>query len=224
MKGFLLYLYTMKKQTLNEQVSRMRDMMGCCKGKLNEAVQAGSQQEAQMVNAAVAEIESLGLENEDLEVKHNPELDSVKQKLANEFLNPFLQTATKEDLKQAIIEVLKFRKQINTSEQPNAQAQQNVPVQANEQASVTIMPGTAAYKALSPLNAAMKGVADVLSPINIYMVATWFLFAFFKCYIYALSNYENTIFNKIVAFLALDLKNIFTRDPWIKGCGRGGVD
>jgi hypothetical protein len=57
------------KKTLNEEISRIKQVMGCCKGKINEDIEAGSQQEAQMIQMAAQDIEEMGLTQEDLEIK-----------------------------------------------------------------------------------------------------------------------------------------------------------
>ena len=85
----------MKKQTLNEQVSRMREMMGCCKGDLREAVQPGSQEEMQLFQMVAQQVDEMGITQEDLDVPQDGEdLGKVKQKLANDAINPFLAKAT----------------------------------------------------------------------------------------------------------------------------------
>ena len=59
------------KQTLNEEINRIKSMMGCCKGKITENIEAGSQQEAEMIQIATQEIEYLGITQEDLNENNN---------------------------------------------------------------------------------------------------------------------------------------------------------
>jgi hypothetical protein len=215
----------MKRQTLNEEVSRIKEMMGCIKNNLNEVAQLSSQQESQMAQAAVADIENLGITQQDVEENTNdPKLNNVKEKIANETLNPFLQKATKEDLKAALKELIQYKREL--SKQINSNSQQDtIPDQTpvNEQvmnAAGQIRPGSWLAKLFGPLDLAMKTAGDALGYVNIYMIVTWMICSIFKCYLYSLSDYNTNIVNRIVALLAWDFKNVFTREQLVKGCGR----
>ena len=214
------------KQTLNEEINRIKSMMGCCKGKITENIEAGSQQEAEMIQIATQEIEYLGITQEDLNENNNDsKLNKFKEQIANETLYPFLQNATKDDLKEALKELLQYKKEIknkiNSSTQQNTSSPEQTPI--NEQvlnAAGQIKPGSWLDKLLAPLGVGMDAAGKGLGFVNIYWVVAWLICGVFKCYIYSLTNYNTNIINRIVAFFAFDFKNIFTKDPLVKGCGR----
>jgi hypothetical protein len=196
------------------------------KNNLNEAAQLSAEQENQMAQAAVEDIENLGITEDDLTVDtSNPSLNKYKEQIANQTLNPFLQKATKEDLKGALKELIQYKrelsKQINSNPQQDATQTDQTPV--NEQvlnAAGQIKPGSWLAKLFEPLDVAMKTAGNALGYVNIYLLVTWMICSIFKCYIYSLSDYDTNIVNRIVALFAWDFKNVFTREQWIKGCGR----
>ena len=71
------------KQTLNEEITRIKSMMGCCKGKLNEddtqCVSPESNMGQRILNGAAAEVKSLGLTNDDIKAMIK-ELKVMKRK------------------------------------------------------------------------------------------------------------------------------------------------
>ena len=211
------------KKTLNEEISRIKQVMGCCKGKINEDIEAGSQQEAQMIQMAAQDIEEMGLTQEDLEINEIPTLAEIKQKIADEIINPFLKTARASDIKQVIIGLKSLKN--NPPEEPASTTTQDSEQPLNENTSeggsiidtfltslkiafvVQGPPGKAIFKTLGwyPFVGIMTG---------------WLLLCIFKCYIYDLfGNNTNNIINKLVQIITLDFKNIFTSDPYVKGCG-----
>ena len=211
------------KKTLNEEISRIKQVMGCCKGKINEDIEAGSQQEAQMIQMAAQDIEEMGITDDDLQMNDTPSLGEIKQKIADEVINPFLKTANASDLKQAIIGLKSLKN--NPPEEPSSTTTQDSEQPLNENTSeggliidtfLTALkiafvlggpPGKAIYYTLGwyPFVGIMTG---------------WLLLCIFKCYIYDLfGNNTNNIINKLVQIITLDFKNIFSSDPYVKGCG-----
>ena len=211
------------KKTLNEEISRIKQVMGCCKGKINEDIEAGSQQEAQMIQMAAQDIEEMGITDDDLQMNDTPSLGEIKQKIADEVINPFLKTANASDLKQAIIGLKSLKN--NPPEEPSSTTTQDSEQLLNENTSeggliidtfldalkvlfvVQGPPGIAIFKTL--------GWAPYVQ-----IMTAWFILFAFKCYIYNMfGNNTNNIINKLVQIITLDFKNIFSSDPYVKGCG-----
>ena len=213
------------KKTLNEEISRIKQVMGCCKGKINEDIEAGSQQEAQMIQMAAQDIEEIGITDDDLQMNDTSSLSEIKQKIADDVINPFLKTANASDLKQAIIGLKSLKN--NPPEEPvsdtTTQGNQqplNEQIFGDDNSIVSIFleslkvgfvvqgpPGTAIFKAL--------GWAPYVQ-----IMTAWFILFAFKCYIYNMfGNNTNNIINKLVQIITLDFKNIFSSDPYVKGCG-----
>jgi hypothetical protein len=211
------------KKTLNEEISRIKQVMGCCKGKINEDIEAGSQQEAQMIQMAAQDIEEMGLTQEDLEINEIPTLAEIKQKIADEIINPFLKTARASDIKQVIIGLKSLKN--NPPEEPSSTTTQDSEQPLNENTSEG---GSIIDTFLTALKIAFvlqgppgKAIYYTLGWYPFVGIMTgWLLLCIFKCYIYDLfGNNTNNIINKLVQIITLDFKNIFTSDPYVKGCG-----
>ena len=85
----------MKKQSLNEEISRIKSIMGCCKGNINEdesnCYSPESPQGMQMISSLASEIKGLGVSAQDVNGsdQNTPEITDAKAKVA-EVLNHLL--------------------------------------------------------------------------------------------------------------------------------------
>lgn len=211
------------KKTLNEEVSRIKSIMGCCKGKLNEdqenCVDPESEQGQQAIDKAVGyveyELKQIGINNNDIktETQDTPEIVDAKKKLG-EILNPVLPDMDGPQLKAMIKEIrrmLKDKKAGKSSEQPS-----------NE------------------MNEQLGATAGVLSQIEVFLlsiptgtfiaVGAWLLLRLLKCYIYILTaqatgavcglDVNKNVMVKLLQLAFLDFRNLFTTDSYIYGCDR----
>ena len=205
------------KQTLNEQVARIKSIMGCCKGKLNEdetnCVNPESEQGQKLLDDAANviknDLEEIGIENSDIEynTQDTPEIIDAKKKIG-EILNPVLPNASVDDIKGMMRELknqLRQRKQGKKVE----------PQPVNEQAGATVFADALAYLATIP-----TGVFIV--------IGAWLLLRLIKCQIYytlqamtsALCGREvnKNILVKLTQLAFLDFNNLFSTDQYLYGC------
>jgi hypothetical protein len=206
------------KQNLNEQISRMKSMMGCCKGKLNEAttncIDLESQQGMQMVNMMAADIKELGLTNEDIsynEAGAPANIGELKQKIT-EMMAPVLKSATRQDYNVMIKKVrdlLRQAKQKKIEPQP-----QTEPQAVNEQAS-TLFTGH-----IFPFLASIPTGTWII-------IGAWMLLRLLRCKIYNLEgsllncglDFQRNIFIKLTELVLLDFKNLFETGDNMWNCG-----
>ena len=102
------------KKTLNEEVTRIKSIMGCCKGKLNEDESDCVNPESEMGQKVIDDIvgtikydlEQTGIEDSDIQydTEDTPEVLDAKKKIA-EILNPVLPNASVEQIKVMIKEI-----------------------------------------------------------------------------------------------------------------------
>jgi len=211
------------KKTLNEEVSRIKSIMGCCKGKLNEdqenCVDPESEQGQQVVDKAVGyveyELNQIGINNDDIKVdtQDTPQIVDAKKKLG-EILNPVLPNMGASQLKAMIKEIrrmIKGKKDGKSPEQPS-----------NE------------------MNEQLGAAAGVLSQVEVFLlsiptgtfiaVGAWLLLRLLKCYIYILISkatgtlcgldVNKNVMVKLFQLAFLDFRNLFTTDSYIYGCDR----
>jgi len=214
------------KQNLNEQISRMKSMMGCCKGKLNEAttncVDMESQQGMQMVNMMAADIKELGLTNEDISYNETgapANISQLKQKIT-EMMAPVLKSATREDYSVMIKKVRDLirqakQKKVEPQAQPETEPQaQPEPQAVNEQAS-TLFTGH-----IFPFLASIPTGTWII-------IGAWMLLRLLRCKIY---NFEGSLLNcgldfqrnffvKLTQLVLLDFKNLFETGDNLWNCG-----
>ena len=206
------------KQTLNEQVARIKSIMGCCKGKLNEDDSNCVDPDSEMGQKAIDDIvgtikydlEQTGIENEDIQydTQDTSEILDAKKKIA-EILNPVLPNASVDDLKGMMRELknlIRQRKKGNKVE----------PQPVNEQAGATVFADALAYLATIP-----TGVFIV--------IGAWLLLRLVKCQIYYIVNrmtgsicgldVNKNIMVKLMQLGFLDFRNLFhTSDGGLYGC------
>jgi hypothetical protein len=237
------------KKTLNEEISRIKSMMGCCKGNLNETIQPNPQQEAQMIQMFAQDIQELDITQDDLVMDNTASLVPVKQKIGKNLMDPFLQKAKREDLKalikglkhlkrnaNSIAEKIKNQQQTNQSVDvvTNQGVNDNTKQPLNEQGlfdeDIDAPGNVLAQTFLEALliwylipSAPVGGAIYVSLGVGPYIaiVATWLILSAFRCLFYDLfGGYEtNNIVNKLIQIITVDLANLFSPDPYVRGCG-----
>ena len=217
------------KKPLNEEINRIKSIMGCCKGKINEdqenCVDPESPEGQQEIEKAVGyikyEIDKLGITDEDVAVEsqETPEISDAKNKLT-EMVEPAVTDMDTSQLKELIMGVkrlIKNKKSGKTEEQQ--------PTAVNEQ---------------------IGSAAAILSQVEIFLlalptgvfvaVAVWLLLRFVRCYIYKfVRNATDKMcgrvtvanpFNRILQLVFLDFRNLFSgwqsgdQDNYLWGCER----
>jgi hypothetical protein len=208
------------KKTLNEEVSRIKSIMGCCKGKVNEdqenCVDPESEQGQQAIDKAAAyieyELKQIGISDDDIkiETQDTPEIVDAKKKLG-EILNPVLPDMDGPQLKAMIKEIRRILKDKKAGKQVS-----------------------------SDVNEQLGAAAGVLSQIEIFLlsiptgtfiaVGAWLLLRLLKCYIYILTakatgvvcglDVNKNVMVKLLQLAFLDFRNLFTTDSYIYGCDR----
>lgn len=219
----------MKNQTLNEEIGRIKSIMGCCKGKVNEdqenCVDPESPEGQQAIDRAVGyvkyEVDKLGLTNEDLAVEsqETPEIVDAKNKLT-EMVEPAVTDMDGPQLKELIMGVKRLikNKKSGKSEEPKPNA-------VNEQ---------------------IGSAAAILSQVELFLlslptgmfvaVAVWLLLRFVRCYVYKFvrnatgqicgNDLVTNPFNRILELVFLDFRNLFSgwqpgrQDNYVWGCER----
>jgi hypothetical protein len=217
------------KKPLNEELDRIKSIMGCCKGKINEdqenCVDPESPEGQQAIDRAVGyvkyEVDKLGLTNEDLAVEsqETPEIVDAKNKLT-EMVEPAVTDMDGPQLKELIMGVKRLikNKKSGKSEEPK-------PTAVNEQ---------------------IGSAAAILSQVEIFLlalptgafvaVAVWLLLRFVRCYIYKFvrnatgdfcrREIVDNPFNRVLQLVFLDFRNLFSgwksgdQDNYLWGCER----
>lgn len=211
------------KKTLNEEVTRIKSIMGCCKGKLNEdqenCVDPESEQGQQAIDKAVGyveyEITQMGITNNDIKVESQDtsEIVDAKKKLGG-ILNPILPDMDGPQLK---IMIKGVRRMIKDKKRGKSVKQDST--QINEQL------GSAAA-AFSQLELFLLSI-----PTGTFIaVGAWLLLRLLKCYIYILTaqatgvvcgtDVNKNVMVKLLQLAFLDFRNLFTTDSYIYGCDR----
>ena len=210
------------KQTLNEEISRIKSIMGCCKGKINEddsnCIDAESEQGQKILDELVGivqnDLQQMGIENSDIDynTQDTSEIIDVKKKVG-EMLNPVLPNASLDDIKgmvKGLKNVIRQRKHGKKAE----------PQPVNEQGETVF--------------------ADMLTylgtiPTGIFIViGAWLLLRLIKCQIYytlqgMTSNLcgrevNRNILVKLMQLAFLDFNNLFSTDQYLYGCFFMGDD
>ena len=217
------------KKPLNEELDRIKSIMGCCKGKVNEdqenCVDPESPEGQQAIDRAVGyvkyEVDKLGLTNEDLAVEsqETPEIVDAKNKLT-EMVEPAVTDMDGPQLKELIMGVKRLikNKKSGKTEEPQ-------PTAVNEQ---------------------IGSAAAILSQVEIFLlalptgafvaVAVWLLLRFVRCYIYKFvrnatgdfcrREIVDNPFNRVLQLVFLDFRNLFSgwksgdQDNYLWGCER----
>ena len=217
------------KKTLNEEVSRIKSIMGCCKGKLNEdqenCIDPESEQGQQEINKAVGyvgyEIKQLGLTSDDIstDTKDTPEISDAKQKLTD-MVESSVSEMDGPQLKELIMGVKRLIR-----DKKAGKAQEPKQAEVNEQ---------------------LGSAAAILSQVEVFLLAlptgvfvavgAWLLLRFFRCYVYKfVRNATDKMcgrvtvanpFNRILQLVFLDFRNLFSgwqsgdQDNYLWGCER----
>jgi hypothetical protein len=210
------------KKPLNEEVDRIKSIMGCCKGSVNEqdekCVDPESPEGKKVMDKTAGyinyELKQLGIDETDtqMDAPDTPEVIKAKEKIAD-ILNPILPNASGDELKAMIKEIkrmLKNRKGGKTVEPK--------PTQMNEQL------GSAAA-ALTQLEVFLASI-----PTGLFVVVgAWLLLRLVRCFIYFLVtrmsgglcgfDVKTNIFSKLMQLVFLDFRNLFdTNETILYGC------
>jgi len=219
----------MKHQTLNEEIGRIKSIMGCCKGKVNEdqenCIDPESEQGQQAIDRAVGyvkyEVDKLGITNDDIAVdaKDSPEISDAKEKLT-QMVEPAVTDMDGPQLKELIMGMKRLIKN-----KKSGKLEEPKPTAVNEQ---------------------IGSAAAILSQVEIFLlalptgvfvaVAVWLLLRFVRCYVYkyvrnATESFcgRDTVanpFNRILQLVFLDFRNLFSgwqsgdQDNYLWGCER----
>lgn len=208
----------MKKQTLNEEISRIKSIMGCCKGNINEdesnCYSPESPQGIQMIGSLANEIKGLGVSAQDVNGadQNTPEIADAKAKVA-EMLNPVLPNASKDELKKMIQDLKAMRRQKRQAKQEPAP--QEEPAQVNEQAG--------ALAAWESVKVFLLGL-----PAGVFIaIGAWLILRLLRCHIYeglgriSVScglDIQKSFLVKLAELVFLDFKNLFETDPVLWNC------
>jgi hypothetical protein len=208
------------KKTLNEEVTRIKSIMGCCKGKLNEneadCVNPESDEGQKIMDDIIGfveyDIKQTGIDNTDIQYnpQETPEILDAKKKIA-EMLNPVLPNASVDEIKVMIKEIRKTVRQ-------RKQGKKVEPQPMNEQAG-------AAAAALSEVQLFLASI-----PTGTFIIiGAWLLLRLVKCQIYYIVarmsgtvcgfNVNENILVKLMQLGFLDFRNLLnTQDGGLYGC------
>jgi hypothetical protein len=161
------------KKTLNEEVTRIKSIMGCCKGKLNEnesdCVNPESEMGQKVINDIVGtikyDLEQTGIEDVDIQydTEDTPEVLDAKKKIA-EILNPVLPNASADQIKVMI-------KEIKRTIRERKQGKKVTPQPVNEQAGIAALAEVQLFLASIPTG-------------TFIIIGAWLLLRLVKCQIY----------------------------------------
>ncbi len=206
------------KQNLNEQIARIKSMMGCCKGKVNEdqenCVDPESETGQKLIDNIVGtikyDLEQTGIDNSDIQynTEDTPEILDAKKKIAD-ILNPVLPNASVEQIKEMIKGIKKTIRQ-------RKQGKEVEPTPVNEQAGIA---------ALAEVQLFLASI-----PTGIFIViGAWLLLRLVKCQIYYIVqrmtgglcgfDVNKNVMVKLMQLGFLDFRNLFnTSDGGLYGC------
>jgi len=203
------------KQTLNEEVTRIKSIMGCCKGKLNEddtqCVSPESSMGQQILNNAATEVKSLGLTDDDIagNTQETPEITDAKNKIG-EMLNPVMPKLSLPEIKAMIkeLKVMKRKGKVTKNEQPN---------QLNEQ-----------LGAAAPVWGQITAFLATI-PTGVFIaIAAWLLLRLLRCHVYGAMasisvscglDAQKSFLVKLSQLVLLDFRNLLETDNIFYGCG-----
>ena len=203
------------KQTLNEEISRIKSIMGCCKGKINEdesnCVDLESEKGQQLINSLASNINDLGLTNDDIsyEGESSPEIDDTKKKVV-EMINPVLKSG--HDINQMIKDVRDLRRKRRHEKQNATKPQETQPV--NEQ-------GESLWA-----SKVMPFLASIPTGTWI-IIGAWLILRLLRCKIYEFelslmrcaNGGQRNIIVKLTELIMLDFRNFFEFDDNLWNCG-----
>jgi len=213
------------KQTLSEQVSRIKSIMGCS-GAINEddsnCVNLDSEQGMQMINNLATNIKSLGLTNDDITYTEStsPEVTETKNKVTD-MMKPILKSATSEQYDAMIKDVRDLRRQ-RRQEKKNQKSADAVGVQPNSATAPQLQEQGESLWA----SQVMPFLATIPTGVWI-IIGAWIILRLLRCKIYefelSLMNCarggQRNIILKLTELLMLDFKNFFEFDDNLWNCG-----
>ena len=206
------------KKTLTEEVTRIKSIMGCCKGKLNEDNSNCVDPDSEMGQKAIDDIvgtikydlEQTGIENEDIQydTQETTEILDAKKKIA-EMLNPVLPNASIDEIKVMIKEIKKTIRE-------RKQGKEVTPQPVNEQAGIAALSQVQIFLASIPTG-------------TFVIIGAWLLLRLVKCQIYYIINrmtgsicgldVNKNVMVKLMQLGFLDFRNLFhTSDGGLYGC------
>ena len=216
------------KKTLTEEVTRIKSIMGCCKGKLNEDEsncvdpdsEMGQKEIDKIVGTIKYDLEQTGIENSDIQydTQDTPEVLDAKKKIA-EMLNPVLPNASVDQIKMMIKEIKKTireRKQGKKVPTQPEQGKEVTPQPVNEQAGIAALSQVQIFLASIPTG-------------TFVIIGAWLLLRLVKCQIYYIINrmtgsicgldVNKNVMVKLMQLGFLDFRNLFhTSDGGLYGC------
>ena len=206
------------KKTLNEEVTRIKSIMGCCKGKINEDESRCVNPESEMgqkilddvVGIVKYDLEQMGIDNSDIQydTTETPEILDAKNKIAG-MLNPVLPNASLDEIKVMIKGIRKTIRQ-------RKQGKKVEPQPVNEQGGLVALTEVQLFLASIPTG-------------TFVVIGAWLLLRLIKCQIYyTLARMSGTICGldvnknllvKLMQLGFLDFRNLFnTQDGGLYGC------
>jgi hypothetical protein len=213
------------KQTLNEQVSRIKSIMGC-KGTINEddsnCVNLDSEQGMQMINNLAASINSLGLTNDDITYTEStsPEVTEIKNKVTD-MMKPILKSATSEQYDSMIKDVRDLRKQ-RRQEKKNQKSAAAPGLQPDGPTAPPLQEQGESLWA----SQVMPFLASIPTGVWI-IIGAWIILRLLRCKIYEFefsvmrcaNGGQRNIIVKLTELLMLDFRNFFEFDDNLWNCG-----
>jgi hypothetical protein len=213
------------KQTLNEQVSRIKSIMGC-KGTINEddsnCVNLDSEQGMQMINNLAASINSLGLTNDDITYTEStsPEVTDIKNKVTD-MMKPILKSATSEQYDSMIKDVRDLRKQ-RRQEKKNQKSAAAPGLQPDGPTAPPLQEQGESLWA----SQVMPFLASIPTGVWI-IIGAWIILRLLRCKIYEFefsvmrcaNGGQRNIIVKLTELLMLDFRNFFEFDDNLWNCG-----
>ena len=202
------------KLTLNEQVNRIKTIMGCS-GTLNEddsnCIDIESEQGTQMVNTLASSIKILGLSNDDITYTDtaSPEVAETKKKITD-MMNPILKSSSSQQIDAMIKDVRDLRRQRRQEKKDQKSAAPPLQEQGESLWASQVMPFLASI------------------PTGVWIIiGAWIILRLLRCKIYefelSLMNCANggqrNIIVKLTELLMLDFRNFFETDDVLWNCG-----
>ena len=202
------------KQTLNEQVNRIKTIMGCS-GTLNEdntnCVYIESEQGAQMVNSLASSIKTLGLSNDDITYSDtaSPEVAETKKKITD-MMNPILKSSSSQQIDAMIKDVRDLRRQRRQEKKDQKLATPPLQEQGESLWASKVMPFLASI------------------PTGVWIIiGAWIILRLLRCKIYEFelslmrcaNGGQRNIIVKLTELLMLDFRNFFETDDALWNCG-----
>lgn len=203
------------KQNLNEELSRMKTLMGGCCKSINEAEQSQcvnpeSQQGLQMVTDVKNQLSDIGMTQSDIPETDDtsPEIKQHKEALYK-IVSPVINSMDfkeQKNLVKGILQKVRLAKR-NKTNTPT-------PSSVNEQSGSDLLGQISDYLGKLP------------TPVLIF-VGAWLALRIFRCLIYNFEsklyggcglNIKKTFFVKLTELLLLDFKNLLNDDAWYH-CG-----